>query len=1168
MSTNKISFGGKSLENLVFDGGKSEYFYFNAGANTDWYNVNNWYKNSTFTTSANELPGPNDIAVIVNNNVSSSKSKTIYIGYLIIERNIPSYPDDPNDQWSASNPGVFALAASLNIDVSVGVRFRNYDPVPPGEWSGQSNNAGRLENYANITCPSIIMDSSNNYGTLNGSTIFRASAGDYLWKDVGVNYGTINGTVLFEEYTQNSGTINSSNATFQGASINEETGTIHGNVVFNNTRDVSIPYWPYTISYVSNRGFVIGSATFNSGKNLGTVTGNAIFNNADNSDYNINFNGSPNHVVGSAIFNGGTNYGRIIGDATFNGSSMHAGLIDGTNINVIFNDNSTLNYYGYSTPIINNAEVIFNDAAGINATSWNSNNTNLTFNDSSYNSSQTYANNVIFNHNSYNSNSGSYGSYMVCSSCTFNNNSSNQSSYSNPWGVRAGVDSSSTVFNDSSYNTGTLAGGVTFNNSSYSSSSGYLLNNSNFVFNDNSYCDSYAESNISMTFNNNSSYRLHPGGYPGSSAPITFNDNSYNSGYIEYGTFNGNSTNATWANVNYATLNNNSINYGYINNSATFNDNSINNGAVYGWSAGDITFNNVLLNQGGTVGDGYYGPNYVVFNSSSDIPYEKLGTINSRQPWMGATTINFNCPSITLNNQTWTLGGYNEYFYGNPNPSVIFNNSTNSGRVDFGPSTFNGNSVNNGVLGGYYYTHTFNDSSYNNAGAGPYGSGSSIENAIFNSSAYNNGVINYAAFNDTSYNSDNGRVYNATFNGSSTNVGSVMSVTFNDNSNAGVPGNTGDIDGNATFNNTYANRYGYIYDVGWNSITFNGSVANGTNYTVDMMGYMPPGLWNSGRLNFNNGASFTLAGTDTWNFDTYYTNFNGSTPTWTFNDSSSNYGYLKGDATFNGSSYNTSINYNNYLGTNGPGAVAGNATFNDYSYTAGGFFYGNNINFYDYSYGYYITSSATPNFYDTSMLVGSPYLSSANFYNSSSHNFTWWSNYYSDNANLNFYDTSLNNNLCSTAAFSNSSTNIPTTTSGLGPYDATFYNTSTNNGNIRNSATFYNSSRNDDFGYIVNGATFNDTSINSGRVNGAASFNNESTMITGYQTPPGSVNSANFNNSSIMFGGSVDLDATFNDYSRLSGGTVVGTATFNGSACVAGGTATTFVPDPPPSCPV
>ena len=158
------------------------------------------------------------------------------------------------------------------------------------------------------------------------------------------------------------------------------------------------------------------------------------------------------------------------------------------------------------------------------------------------------------------------------------------------------------------------------------------------------------------------------------------------------------------------------------------------------------------------------------------------------------------------------------------------------------------------------------------------------------------------------------------------------------------------------------------------------------------------------------------------------------------------------------------------------------------------------------------------------------------------------------------------------ATFNDSSTNYGTING-----NATF-NGSYNEGIINGNATFNNSSYNNT---TINGnATFNDTSFNDyGTINGNATFNGSSTNTFG--TVYGD---ATFNDNTVNSGGNITVDAVFND-STINDGVVYGNAifnnnstnngfvaniaTFNDLSCnnPPGGTATTFIPDPPPSCP-
>jgi hypothetical protein len=140
--------------------------------------------------------------------------------------------------------------------------------------------------------------------------------------------------------------------------------------------------------------------------------------------------------------------------------------------------------------------------------------------------------------------------------------------------------------------------------------------------------------------------------------------------------------------------------------------------------------------------------------------------------------------------------------------------------------------------------------------------------------------------------------------------------------------------------------------------------------------------------------------------------------------------------------------------------------------------------------------------------------------------------------------------------------------------DAIFNDASINGGTVGGNATFNNNSYS--YGTVTGNATFNGSSYNSGTVTGNATFNDSS--FNDYGTVSGD---ATFNGNAVNYG-TVTGDATFGDFSVNSGtvtgnatfnnnssnyGPVTGTATFTGDACnnsIAG----TFIPDPPPSCPV
>lgn len=244
----------------------------------------------------------------------------------------------------------------------------------------------------------------------------------------------------------------------------------------------------------------------------------------------------------------------------------------------------------------------------------------------------------------------------------------------------------------------------------------------------------------------------------------------------------------------------------------------------------------------------------------------------------------------------------------------------------------------------------------------------------------------------------------------------------------------------------------------------------------------------------------------------------------TLNKSSINKGTIDGNATFNTGSNNGEFNQNN-------GIVTGNAEFNDNSINYGTV-EGNAV-FNDYSANEaFSTIKGNAEFNDNSMNFG-------NIEGSAEFNTEY----------------PLNTGLIEgNATFTRSSYTIrihPTESPIVTPYV----------GNVNGTITFTSSSPvsfttldgitwtydTSNWIFITNGQnwTFNN-STNQGILKG-------NTILNGFSTNWG--------------GSTIDGNATFNNTSE-NAGHVTGIATFNDSACneLGSGTATTFVPDPPPSC--
>jgi len=179
---------------------------------------------------------------------------------------------------------------------------------------------------------------------------------------------------------------------------------------------------------------------------------------------------------------------------------------------------------------------------------------------------------------------------------------------------------------------------------------------------------------------------------------------------------------------------------------------------------------------------------------------------------------------------------------------------------------------------------------------------------------------------------------NGTINGSCTaylfnNIGGAINgdCNFLYSNNFG-----GTVNGNATFDETSANFYVYVYGTVTGDATFaldgewfqdGGSISNlfGTVYGVCTF--------------TGSNVSFKLNGSDSWTYDTTNWVFPNCVPFWSFYDSSSNNGTINGACNF----YDGAGNGNLYYGFSG--TITGTCNFHDYSYNIG--IVTGDCNFYD-----------------------------------------------------------------------------------------------------------------------------------------------------------------------------------------------------------------------------
>jgi hypothetical protein len=320
---------------------------------------------------------------------------------------------------------------------------------------------------------------------------------------------------------------------------------------------------------------------------------------------------------------------------------------------------------------------------------------------------------------------------------------------------------------------------------------------------------------------------------------------------------------------------------------------------------------------------------------------------------------------------------------------------------------------------------------------------------------------------------------NFEFNGSSFNEDTITGdCTFN----GGSRNSFGYITGNCTFNDTSYNASGggtsITGDVTFNDDSYNeGIITGNATFTNTVQSTAVTGRFNpqqgtvSGTVDFPNGATFTLADSESWTADA--SAWTG-TLAWEFNGSSYNsFGYITGNCTFNDTSYNSN------------GTIAGNCTFNDSSY--------NNSNI-----------AGTVTFNDSS--YNNSYITGDCTFNGSSYNYS----YGTITGNCTFYGNSQN--------------------SGTITGDCVFNDTSWNGGPITGNVTFndYSTFYIGSYGPITGNATFNDSSYNySGNVTGDCVFND-----TSYND--GYAGNCVFNDTSYNNYGQIG-NTIFNDYSYNRG---------------------------------
>ncbi len=608
--------------------------------------------------------------------------------------------------YSSASGGTLTISSGLSWTGSVGgtIRGGDSDPITDFVFEDGSYNSygvtvpgnatfnGSAYNSGTTTGDAVFNDSSYNSGTVQGNAIFNGSSynsnfftvdGNATFNDSSHNSGTVMGDAVFNDSSYNEGLVEG-DATYSwvtGTSITIESGNAWTRTVAGTLRNVNGD--PVTLfifedgSY--NDGVVSGDAVFNgTAYNNGIVTGDATYASTTGGvmtvtgSWNGNVlgtvRGGDNNPISDFVFEDGSyNFGTARGNATFNGNSYNRGTTTG---DAIFNDTS-YNYYGH---------VVMGDA---------------TFNDDSFNRG------AILGDATYSSASGGV--------ITINSGISWMGSVAGT--IRGGDGNPITdfVFEDGSYNAGTVSGDATFNDGSYSQEGAVVTGSA--TFNGSAYNSGtvrgdavYASSTEGvMRFVSDDVYLQGVvqgtirGGDGVAITDFVFEDNSLNAGNI----------------VGNTTFGGNSSNLGTTTGSTVFNESSSNdNGGVV---SGDISFNGEASNRGRLIGDAVFNATSTnhgtivgnpVFNDSS---YASAGviqgnaTFNDSSHNAGDSTVT---GDAVFNDQAFKQGTVS----GN---ATFYDDSLHQHGTIAGNAVFNGRSSNIATVSG---DATFNDDSRNGSG--------------------------------------------------------------------------------------------------------------------------------------------------------------------------------------------------------------------------------------------------------------------------------------------------------------------------------------------------------------------------------------------------------------------------------------------------------------------
>lgn len=337
----------------------SNIYYFKASNNTDWNNLNNWYKDPTYMISATSLPDSNAHVVIKNTTITNSTNNIVDIRSL--ESNNATIVLNLNISYIALLDST--VLSNSNITGSVVL-----------------NGSSLVESDSYIEGSVIFNDSSENYGTIEHSS-------NIFFNDNSINNGPINSSIILNNNASNfnnniSGKINCFTIGTCVPKGISETVIVDDNLVINVPADTTTTIGSiidnsgiYTITkdgdgilIIDGPSKIINNVIINDGtvkledpnalgdavveiKANGTLDANNLpitntiinngnlintTNNKDNSNIFFNINGSTQKYIapiacGSANYCGAVFEDMWVGCATWATNSVHAVTSVGTN---------------------------------------------------------------------------------------------------------------------------------------------------------------------------------------------------------------------------------------------------------------------------------------------------------------------------------------------------------------------------------------------------------------------------------------------------------------------------------------------------------------------------------------------------------------------------------------------------------------------------------------------------------------------------------------------------------------------------------------------------------------------------------------------------------------------------------------------------------------------